>query len=381
MPTDFSAGRAELRGIYAEAQRRGWTLETIDPTNVGRLMEPFRSLLEKADGVIVRLGGALMDGVIVSLGIPVVGIDVSTALSHDLWAALTADETAIGEAAARELAATGRRTLAFVPILKAYSWTDSRRDAFLRKVRDAGLDAIAYEPHTVWNWAEERDHLARWLAELPRPFGVFAGNDFLAKLTLDACRSAGLAVPKDAAILGADDDETLCLSSSTALSSVRIDFEGAGMLAVSTLESFFDRKTKPARPKRVRYGVIGVAHRASTNAAWYAPDPRLAIALEFISLHARDPLVGVQDVADAMGASRRQADRIFASTGKSIRERIEETRLDRAMTFLRTSTMTQREIAAKCCFASETYLSRIFRRKFGRPPGKFRECRRRQAAP
>ncbi|MBR1837034.1 MAG: helix-turn-helix domain-containing protein [Kiritimatiellae bacterium] len=67
------------------------------------------------------------------------------------------------------------------------------------------------------------------------------------------------------------------------------------------------------------------------------------------------------------------ADRIFASTGKSINGRIEETRLDRAMTFLRTSTMTQREIAAKCGFASETCLSRISRRKFGRPPGKFRK--------
>lgn len=385
IPTDTAAGRAELRGVSDAARRLDWKLETIDTAQVGIVLEPFRPLLERADGVIVRQNDPLRDGMIASLGVPLAGVDVKLAGKHwfdpvdkerakALWVAIRCDHSKVAETAADELLATGRRCFAFVPMLLRHPWTEKRGDAFLSRIRAAGADARLYKPHTKWGWAEERVLLAKWLAALPRPFGVFAGNDLLAKLTLDACRSAGLDVPGDAAILGADDDETLCLTSTPTLSSVRIDFEGAGRRTAEALDSLLGRP-RPARMKIIRFGVLGVARRGSTQLSASGADPRIAAGLDFISLRYGDPFIGVRDVAMAMGVGRRHAERLFAATGKGIREHIEETRLARARDLLGRTDLPVGAVASRSGFASLTYFSRLFHRRVGLAPLAFRRSR------
>ena len=385
IPTDTAAGRAELRGVTDAARRLGWALETIDTAQVGQGLSFHRSVLARADGVIVRLNTPLHDGTIAALGVPVVGMDAilpTRAWKGDsilsgadaLWATSYCDHAKVAEAAADELLATGRRCHAFVPMLLRYPWTDARGRAFAARIRAAGADARIYRPRTKWGWAEERTLLSRWLAELPRPFGVFAGNDLLAKFALDACRLAGLDVPRDAAIIGADDDETLCLTATPPLSSVRIDFEGAGRRAAETLDALMGGP-RPPRPKIIRFGVLGVARRGSTFPASTGEDPRVAAGLDFIALHYGNPFVGVRDVAMAMGTGRRQAERLFAETGKSIRTHIEEARLDRARDLLRSTDTSVGEVAVLCGFASVTYFSRLFHRRTGLAPLAFRRSR------
>ena len=374
------AGRSELRGISDAARRLGWTLETIDMAEVGPDLAPYRPLLARADGVIVRLVNPLRDGMLSTLGVPLVGLDVcafgnqlfgdDAECAKALWAEIRADSRKIAKTAADELLATGRSCFAFVPMLLRYPWTGRRGAAFLSCIRAAGADARLYRPHTQWDWVEERVFLAQWLSELPRPFGIFAGNDLLAKFALDACHSAGLDVPEDAAIVGADDDETICLTASPSLSSVRIDFEGAGRKAAEALDRLMGGRNGQALPKpphllTQRYGVLGVAHRASTTATDATVDPRVTAALDFISLHALDSSIGVADVARVMFVCRRQADRLFRATGKSIREHIEDVRIERVKALLRTGKTGAAEIAAECGFSSVSYLSRAFRRKTG----------------
>lgn len=383
IPTDTAAGRAELRGVSDAARRLGWEFETIDPVSVGHGLSPFRALLARADGVVTRLYDSLRDGTLASLGVPLVGLDTGCAGNDDarevclaaLWASVLNDHRKVAEAAADELLATGRRCFAFVPMLLRYPWTGSRGRAFLARIRAAGADARLYSPRTKWGWTEERATLSRWLAELPRPFGVFAGNDMLAKFTLDACRSAGLDVPGDAAILGADDDETLCLTATPTLSSVRIDFEGAGRRAAETLDTLIGRP-RPARMKIVRFGVLGVARRGSTQSDVPGADPRVAAGLDFIALHYADPFLGVRDVAMAMGVGRRQAERIFAASGKGIRAHIEESRLAKARDLLRSTSTPVGEVARLSGFASKTYFSRLFHSRTGLAPLAFRQSRR-----
>ena len=364
IPTDTSPGRAELRGVSDAAARLGWTLEVIDRALVGEDLRPFLTVLSKADGVIVRMNGALRDGTLFGLGVPLVGIDTTPPVSRALWTSINLVERKVGEIAADELIATGRRCLAFVPMLRRYRWTDERGKAFLARARASGCDARLYCPQTEWNWAKEREALARWLSELPRPFGVFAGNDLLARLVLGACQDVGLSVPDAAAVLGADDDETICLASSPAISSVRIDFEGAGRRAVEIMASLFGRQ-RPATTQLVRFEPLGVSRRASTRSADGGVDPRVMSGLDFIAMHASDPTLSVGDVARAMFVCRRQADRLFRATGKSIREHIEDARLRRVQSLLRSSGKTAAALAAECGFASATYLSRVFRRKIG----------------
>lgn len=370
IPTDNYAGRGELHGISVIAASRGWDLETIDTALFGRDLDSFMPILEKADGILVRLNYSLLNGPLSNLDVPIVGLDVCSSLCTP-WAVVNLDTARLCAAAATELLATGRRTFAFVPMLRRYPWTAERGRLFLHNIRTAGYEAFLYEPYTEWGWAEERMALAKWLAGLPRPLAVFAGNDLLAKFTLGACHSAGLAVPHDVAILGADDDETLCLTSDPQLSSVKIDFEGGGRLAAETLQSLFGRK-RPNRPLVFRYGIRGVARRASTRAIASNVDPRLAIALDFIALHACDPFLGVKDVALAMCVCRRQADRIFCATGKSIREHIEEARLARVRSLLNSTGKPIHEIAKECGFSSPAYLARVFKHHTGTSMQKWR---------
>ena len=379
IPTDTAAGRAELRGVSDAARRLGWEFETIDPASVGHGLSSFRPLLARADGVVLRLYDSLRDGTLASLGVPLVGLDTGSSGNEDvrevclaaLWASVLCDHRKVAETAADELLATGRRCFAFVPMLLRYPWTGARGRAFLSRIRAAGADARLYEPRTKWGWVEERNRLSRWLAELPRPFGVFAGNDMLAKFTLDACRSAGLDVPRDAAIVGADDDETLCLTATPPLSSVRIDFEGAGRRAAESLDSLIGR-ARPARMRIIRFGVLGVARRGSTRATDSGADPRVAAGLDFIALHYADPFLGVRDVAMAMGVGRRQAERLFAASGKGVRTHIEEARLAKARDLLRSTTTPVGDVAHLCGFSQETYFSRLFRARHGLSPTQWR---------
>lgn len=382
IPTSTAAGRAELRGVSDAASRLGWDLETIDTAQVRIDLAKFRFLFERADGVIVRQNDPLRDGMLASFGVPLVGMDVKFSgrgwvdprdreRARDLWAVTVCDHRKVAEAAADELLATARRCHAFVPLLMPHPWTARRGAAFLSRIRAAGVDARLYRPQTTWGWAEERDHLAKWLSALPRPFGVFAGNDLLAKFALDACHSAGLDVPGDAAIIGADDDETLCLTATPSLSSVRIDFEGAGRRTVEALDALIGRP-RPARMKIIRFGILGVARRGSTRRDVPGEDPRVAAGLDFIATHYSDPFIGVRDVAVAMGTGRRQAERLFAAAGKSIHAQIEEARLECARNHLRSDAAPVAEVARLSGFTSETYFSRLFHSRAGLAPLAFR---------
>lgn len=385
---DSVAGRDELRGVTSVAERFGWSLETLDFDFIGKDWTPYRALLAKADGVIVRPGVALADGTIASLGIPIVTLDYtdpdwSPAIRRRSpgsgpWASVCIDTEALVAAAADELLATGRKCFAFVPMPRANPWSKARGRIFMERIQAAGCVARLYSPVTDWNWAKERESLSRWLSRLPRPFGVFAANDMLAKFTVEACHAAGLEVPQDAAIIGADDDATFCLTVRPNLSSVRIDFEEAGRVAAETLDSLFGQP-KPKRILFPRYGILGVARRASTHvtpAQGAHDDPRLGDGLAYIEFRFSNAYIGAIDVARAMGVGRRQAERIFAESGKSIRGSIEECRLSRAREMLAGSGKTVAAIAAECGFASETYFSRIFRRRHGMPPGEWRSRNR-----
>ncbi len=48
-----------------------------------------------------------------------------------------------------------------------------------------------------------------WL-KLPRPVGVFAANDSVAAGVIAACDHRHLSIPQEIAVLGVDNDESLC---------------------------------------------------------------------------------------------------------------------------------------------------------------------------
>ena len=59
-------------------------------------------------------------------------------------------------------------------------------------------------------------------------------------------------------------------------------------------------------------------------------------------------------------------------SGRSVRETIETVRLERAKQLLFDTRLSHREIARSCSFSSESYLEKVFLRKFGKTMGEFR---------
>ncbi|MDL4813025.1 LacI family DNA-binding transcriptional regulator [Actinomadura opuntiae] len=115
------------------------------------------------------------------------------------------DDAAIGACAARHLLGRGRRDLAAVVP------AEPGLDAFGER-RLAGMRAAAEEAGAAARRVDlpfDEDAAARlaadWVAGTGRPDGVFAYNDDYAMLLMRALQDAGLDVPRDVAVVGADD--------------------------------------------------------------------------------------------------------------------------------------------------------------------------------
>src|SRR4029453_10165803 len=105
--------------------------------------------------------------------------------------------------------------------------------------------------------------LSRWLKELPKPVGIFAGHDVWALQVVEACRLGGLRVPEDVAVVGVDNDDLICELARPSLSSVVVPAERVGYEAAALLE----RLLAGARPPRgpVLIPPPGVVSRQSSD--------------------------------------------------------------------------------------------------------------------
>ncbi len=150
------------------------------------------------------------------------------------------DEEAIARLAARHFLDRGFRSFAFF-------WTDQghwalwRRQAFERVLQGFGYHCHAFssvrerspagkEPRPI----DDR-HVIRWLRGLPKPCGVFCATDIDAMQLTRSCRTDGILVPEQIAVLGVDNDLVICgvcfpRLSSIELGSARIGYEAAALL-------------------------------------------------------------------------------------------------------------------------------------------------------
>jgi len=97
-------------------------------------------------------------------------------------------------------------------------------------------------------------------------------------------------------------------------------------------------------------------------------------ASDIIRSHFCDPDFGPTDVAAAMGISLRYLQTLFTARGITCGQFIRSSRLNYAASLLRRREQTKSaaplsEVAYACGFRDYVYFSRMFRRRFGHPPG------------
>lgn len=268
------------------------------------------------------------------------------------------DEKAMSEAAARELLSLDLATYAFVPSPMNDYWSQTREQHFVHMLGLNGHGiAVFRHPGRRKSPPKRQAHLADWLADLPKPAGVFAANDIVAATVISACAHRKLGIPEDVAVIGVDNIESICETVRPSLSSVAADVvvrRDASYQLLSRLIS-----GEPLESRQVKVKPLGVVRRASTL-HFKKVDPAVLAACDLIRRRACEGLKA-RDVAATFPCGRRMAEiRFRAILGHSILDEIRAVRRAKAREATASLRIHSRdEIAASCGYSSWSSIHRL----------------------
>lgn len=265
-----------------------------------------------------------------------------------------------GNIAARNLLSNNVDNYAYVGNRQPTHWSDLRGKAFVSAIQSQGRTCHVFDKRI--SECDRPKLLQKWMLSLPKPIGLFAANDRTAFEVLNICAKNKIRIPEDVSLLGVDNVEDICESSSPTLSSIHYDSEQGGYLGADLL---LERLSNPYLRHAIRtYPTLGVIQRASTRRS-YGNGHTLTRIMNFIQARACNDL-SVEDVAAEMGCSRRMAEiRFRSATGTTIKSSITSERLKRAMVLLRGINIPMYEIAKRCGYKSDTALRIAFKKHYG----------------
>jgi LacI family transcriptional regulator len=149
------------------------------------------------------------------------------------------DNAHIGRAVAEHFFERGYRQFAAYSLQTERFFLETVRN-FVSAVRSFGCSCseLLECPSDSMSDSEQRQaRLIAWLVQLPKPVRIVAVNDQLGVHLLEACQRAGIAVPEEVAVMGAENDKTLCAFATPPLTGVRFDGQAVGYAAAEMLDN------------------------------------------------------------------------------------------------------------------------------------------------
>ncbi len=282
------------------------------------------------------------------------------------------DNRAIGRMAAHHLLERGLSTLVLAPSSTTRYGRD-RAEGFRDALPD-GVRLIDLDEDPAWKGMgltpAARKRRAARLAALPRPAGLFAIHDPEGASLLELCREAGIHVPGDLAVLGVNDERSLCTTTTPSLSSISVPARAIGEEAARMLAGLIEGRPPPSVP--VLLAPTAVVARGSTD-VWAHADPVAAQALAFIRAHAGKG-IRVTAIADAVHASVSKVEKsLRGACGRRPRELIHDEQVRQAQILLRTTDLPLDQVASACGFADARRLWAVFKARAGTTPGAWRK--------
>ena len=367
-----------VRGVLDYGQRHGgWTLTTSPPSLIGA---------GEQDLTLNSLRGWPGDGVITAiltqadihaaqrLRIPVVNL--AATLRDTGIPSVLPDHYGMGRLAAEHLLQRGLRRLAYHGV-KGFWFSELRCRGFVDCAEQAGATCDVLEvpqKSGAWaSWQKRTGLLVRWLKHLRPPVGLLAVQDYRARVVIEECERLGLRIPHDVAVIGMEDDPTLCEFCRPTLSSVSRNAWQLGEATASMLDCLMDGRPQPPDIIMPSDGVVA---RQSTDTI-AIDDPHLAAAVHFIHDHFGEPF-GVRRVVEASSISRRQLETRFRDIlGCTPYEYLSQRRVEQAKQLLAVPGRIKFHNVAKACgFPSVDRMRLVFQRVTGTTPQQYRLAER-----
>ncbi len=368
--TSLISGRQILRGIARYVRLHGpWALYH-EPRSLEASVPRWLKSWE-GDGIIVRLQTNQIAAAVAETGLP--AVDVLGVVPRSTIPLVHVDDTAIGRMAAEHLLGAGFRYFGYCG-LRGPNWSQKREEAFVEAVAAAGCRCAVYRvalhSRSDTSWEAQQERLAAWVAKLPKPAGVMACYDPVGQKVLEACRRVGIAVPEQVAVIGVDNDETVCDVCDPPLSSVAANHARVGYEAATLLDRMMRRRRGRKRP--IYVDPIDVVTRLSTDTLAVG-DEDVATALRLIRQRAcGDLCVGdiVQHVSISHSALKERFRRVL---GHSMHDEIVNVRVKQAKRLLAETDLPLRAVTHKAGFRHPEYMGAVFRKRTGKTPGQFRK--------
>jgi LacI family transcriptional regulator len=332
----------------------------------------------KGDGIIADFDHPKVAAAVVQAKLPTVGFGSGYgwyAPASSIPYFVTTND-AIAAFAADHLMQRGFRHFAYCgyPNNAINGWSAERERAFAKRIALRGFDCAVYRGRhrTGKGFALIQQNLGTWLASLPKPLGLMAANDNRGRQVLEACRSHGLRVPEDVAVIGVDNDELLCKLSSPMLTSVEQGARQLGFKAAALLDTIINNKSRKSPDIHFVVDPLRIVTRRSTEIL-AIDDPKVAEAMAFISHHFLQG-IKVRDVAEAVATSRSSLDTRFKTIlGYTIRTAIRRFQLERARELISDTNIPLKQIAVDLGFPSVQYMTTLFGKEFALSPAIYRQ--------
>ena len=284
---------------------------------------------------VVAVGGSYQDEADYPQNIPYVATDnfklIKLAYDHLIEAGLT------------------RFACFSLPEASVNRWAQEREKAFQRLMQRDGMDAEIYRGVSTsapaWDTAVEQQ--IAWLHSLPKPIGIIAVSDARARQLLQACLSAGIAVPEQVALIGIDNDPLARTLTRVPLSSVIQGTEEMGRTAAHLLHQMLHGVQLGG--SCILVPPIGINVLASSQ---HEPlsHPHVMQALHFIRQYACQGIKTAQ-VANYVGVSRSSLEAHFRSElNRSVHDEILRFKLAAAVASLEKTGAGIADIAYDCGF-------------------------------
>jgi LacI family transcriptional regulator len=369
--TRFEESTAMLKGIaHYERSHRPWAAFLDDEARAEHDPQWLRS--KKWHGVISRHTTPALVQACAELKIPLVDLN-DTPINAGV-PKIRPDNTGIGHQGAEHFMERGFRNFGFCGF-STDGWACERRDGFVEALRLGGHGCDVFDVEypgdltPFWD-AKQTTALAAWLRRLPKPVGVMACVDMRGLQVIAAAQAAGLLVPEEVSVLGANNDTIRCELAYPPLSSVAPNAFQSGYHAAETLALLMTGKKAVEMDRRIE--PLEVVTRQSTDIL-AIDDKNVAAALSYIREHACHG-ISVEEVLKHAYASRSQLEKKFRRhLGRSPQAEIRRVQVAKIRQLLFETDFPLKKIAELTGFEHVEYMCVVFKRITGEAPGSYRK--------